>query len=173
MAAITTEGVRHVANLARLEFNDEETEHFTEQLTRILEYIGQLNELETDDVPPTSHIHPHQVFIMGSQERAQRMSPNRMSSNLPIRAKMSLRMHLNLKKDTSVYQEWLIAAINGKEYLCQDPPHRTARKVKNALRIDSAMLYMRSSKRVRLPLWNSQNLSMRVLMLWNLMSKAI
>ena len=70
MAAITTEGVRHVANLARLEFNDEETEHFTEQLTRILEYIGQLNELETDDVPPTSHIHPHQVFIMGSQESA-------------------------------------------------------------------------------------------------------
>ena len=67
---ITTDGVRHVANLARLEFNDEETEHFTEQLARILEYIGKLNELETEDVPPTSHIHPHQVFIMGAQEGA-------------------------------------------------------------------------------------------------------
>lgn len=60
MATITTEGVRHVANLARLEFNDEETQHFTEQLARILDYIGKLNELETDDVPPTSHIHPLQ-----------------------------------------------------------------------------------------------------------------
>lgn len=70
MATITTEGVSHVANLARLEFNDEETEHFTEQLARILEYIGKLNELETDDVPPTSHIHPNQVFIMGAQEGA-------------------------------------------------------------------------------------------------------
>lgn len=67
MATINVEGVRHVANLARLEFNEEETEHFTEQLTRILEYIGKLNELETDDVPPTSHIHPHQVFIMDSE----------------------------------------------------------------------------------------------------------
>ena len=68
MATITTEGVRHVANLARLEFNDEETAHFTEQLARILDYIGKLNELDTDDVPPTSHIHPHQVVIMGGSQ---------------------------------------------------------------------------------------------------------
>ena len=67
---ITMDGVRHVANLARLEFNDAETEHFAEQLAGILEYIGTLNELQTDDVPPTSHIHPHQVFIMGAQEEA-------------------------------------------------------------------------------------------------------
>ncbi|MDE0553992.1 MAG: Asp-tRNA(Asn)/Glu-tRNA(Gln) amidotransferase subunit GatC [Candidatus Poribacteria bacterium] len=68
MPTITTEGVRHVANLARLEFNDEETAHFTEQLTRILDYIGKLNELDTEDVPPTSHIHPHQVVIMGGSQ---------------------------------------------------------------------------------------------------------
>ena len=74
MATITTEGVRHVANLARLEFNDEETEHFTEQLTRILDYIGKLNELDTADVPPTSHIHPHQVVIMGSQGEASHVA---------------------------------------------------------------------------------------------------
>jgi len=74
MATITTEGIRHVANLARLEFNEEETEHFTEQLTRILDYIGKLNELETDHVPPTSHIHPHQVFIMGSEAEASHVA---------------------------------------------------------------------------------------------------
>ena len=60
MATITTEGVTHVANLARLEFNEEEIQHFTEQLARILDYIGKLNELETTDVEPTSHIHPLQ-----------------------------------------------------------------------------------------------------------------
>lgn len=58
MATITPEGVSHVANLARLEFDEEETQDFTVQLSRILDYIGKLNELETDDVPPTSHIHP-------------------------------------------------------------------------------------------------------------------
>ena len=71
---ITIDGVRHVANLARLEFNAEETEHFTEQLARILDYIGKLNELETDDVPPTSHIHPNQVFMMGSQTGASHVA---------------------------------------------------------------------------------------------------
>ena len=74
MPTITTEGVRHVANLARLEFNDEETEQFTEQLARILDYIGKLNELDTEDVPPTSHIHPHQVVIMGSQAGASHVA---------------------------------------------------------------------------------------------------
>lgn len=58
MATITPEDVSHVANLARLEFDEEETQDFTKQLSRILDYIGKLNELETEDVPPTSHIHP-------------------------------------------------------------------------------------------------------------------
>lgn len=60
MSTITPDGVSHVANLARLEFDAEETQDFTTQLTRILDYISKLNELETEDVPPTSHIHPLQ-----------------------------------------------------------------------------------------------------------------
>ena len=109
MATITTEGVRHVANLARLEFNEEETGHFTEQLARILDYIGKLNELETDDVPPTSHIHPHQVFILWVRRLTRRMSPNRMLSSLPVRVKRSSRTLLKLKRDTSAFREWLTA----------------------------------------------------------------
>ncbi len=84
MATINTDDIRHVANLARLEFNEEETEHFTEQLTRILDYIGKLNELETDDVPPTSHIHPHQVFIMDSETEASHVAkPDVVKPSLP------------------------------------------------------------------------------------------
>ena len=82
---ITVDGVRHVANLARLEFNDEETAQFTEQLARILDYIGKLNELETDDVPPTSHIHPHQIFILGSEEGARHVAkPDAVKPSYPI-----------------------------------------------------------------------------------------
>lgn len=58
MAAITPEEVEHVANLARLEFNEEEIDQITHQLGRILDYIGKLNELDTTDVPPTSHVLP-------------------------------------------------------------------------------------------------------------------
>lgn len=58
MAKITIQEVEHVANLARLVFNEEEKKKLTEQLGRILDYIEQLNELDTEDVEPTSHVIP-------------------------------------------------------------------------------------------------------------------
>lgn len=54
--AITVEDVERVAYLARLRFSEEEK--FIFQLNRILEYIAQLNELDTEGVPPTSHVLP-------------------------------------------------------------------------------------------------------------------
>ncbi|MEO1685759.1 MAG: Asp-tRNA(Asn)/Glu-tRNA(Gln) amidotransferase subunit GatC [Cyanobacteria bacterium J06631_12] len=51
---IDIEQVRKVANLARLELSEAEETKFTEQLNGILEYVQQLNELDTDDVPPTT-----------------------------------------------------------------------------------------------------------------------
>jgi len=51
---IDLEQVRKVANLARLELTAAEEEQFTTQLNSILEYVEQLNELDTADVPPTT-----------------------------------------------------------------------------------------------------------------------
>ncbi len=53
---ISKEDVIKVAELARLEFKEEETQLFTEQLGNILEYIEKLNELDTENVEPTSHV---------------------------------------------------------------------------------------------------------------------
>ena len=53
---ITRKEVEYVARLARLELSDEEKEQFTGQLESILEYIDQLNRLDTSGVPPTSHV---------------------------------------------------------------------------------------------------------------------
>jgi len=44
-----------VANLARLEVTEKETEKFTAQLNDILLYIDKLNELDTKGVEPMSH----------------------------------------------------------------------------------------------------------------------
>ena len=54
--ALTREDVEKVALLARLKFSDEEIEKFKEDLNNILDYIHKLNELETDKIPPTSHV---------------------------------------------------------------------------------------------------------------------
>ncbi|BAI81401.1 aspartyl-tRNA(Asn)/glutamyl-tRNA (Gln) amidotransferase subunit C [Deferribacter desulfuricans SSM1] len=53
---ISKKDVKHIAKLARLTFNDEEIEKFTGELNKILDYIHKLNELNTDDVEPTSHV---------------------------------------------------------------------------------------------------------------------
>ncbi|MGQ9609894.1 MAG: Asp-tRNA(Asn)/Glu-tRNA(Gln) amidotransferase subunit GatC [bacterium] len=58
MEKITIKEVEHVANLARLEFNEEEKKKLTQQLAKILDYIDQLNKLDTTNVEPTSHVIP-------------------------------------------------------------------------------------------------------------------
>jgi aspartyl-tRNA(Asn)/glutamyl-tRNA(Gln) amidotransferase subunit C len=55
---ITLEQVRRVADLARLELAPAEEERLTGQLNAILEYMGQLGEVDTTGVEPTSHVLP-------------------------------------------------------------------------------------------------------------------
>jgi aspartyl-tRNA(Asn)/glutamyl-tRNA(Gln) amidotransferase subunit C len=53
---ISPEEVAHVAHLARLNLSEAEQEQFTAQLSAILDYVAQLNEVPTDGVEPTSHV---------------------------------------------------------------------------------------------------------------------
>ncbi len=50
--------IQHVATLARLELSDAEAARLGGQLGRILDYVAQLDALDTDDVPPTTHVLP-------------------------------------------------------------------------------------------------------------------
>jgi len=60
---ITEAEVRHISHLSRLKPSDEEVAQFSGQLSKILDYVEQLNEVDTADVPPTAHALPiHNVF---------------------------------------------------------------------------------------------------------------
>ncbi len=54
--AVTLKDVEHVASLAKLSFSDEEKEKLMQQLNEILEYMEQLNVLDTTNVEPLSHV---------------------------------------------------------------------------------------------------------------------
>ncbi|QKS70444.1 Asp-tRNA(Asn)/Glu-tRNA(Gln) amidotransferase subunit GatC [Paenalkalicoccus suaedae] len=56
MERITKEQVKYVADLARLEFKEEEIGKFGEQLDKIIMAVEQLNEVSTENVEPTSHV---------------------------------------------------------------------------------------------------------------------
>ena len=54
MAKINKEEVKKVAHLARLELNENEINNHAEQLEKILDYIRQLQTIDTGDVPCTT-----------------------------------------------------------------------------------------------------------------------
>ena len=48
--------VLHVARLARLELGDEEVERMSVELSKVLDHIEKIRELDLEGVPPTSHV---------------------------------------------------------------------------------------------------------------------
>ena len=55
---IDKELVHRIAKLARLKLTDEEAQNFTGQLGSILEYIEQLNKVDTSEIEPTNFMAP-------------------------------------------------------------------------------------------------------------------
>jgi len=53
---IDKDTVRRVAFLSRLSLDEKEFELYSGQLASILSYIDKLNEVDTKDTPPTSHV---------------------------------------------------------------------------------------------------------------------
>lgn len=49
--------VARIAHLARIGVKEEELEPLAAELSGILQWIEQLNEVETDDVPPMASVH--------------------------------------------------------------------------------------------------------------------
>ena len=61
--SLSADEVRWVAHLARLELSDAELETTTRQLSAILDYVNQLQQINTDGVEPLAHPLPiHNVF---------------------------------------------------------------------------------------------------------------
>jgi aspartyl-tRNA(Asn)/glutamyl-tRNA(Gln) amidotransferase subunit C len=48
--------VQHVARLARLELDDEELERMAAELSKVLDHVEQIRQLDLEGVPPTSHV---------------------------------------------------------------------------------------------------------------------
>lgn len=52
---ISREEIQHVANLARLQLNEDEIGRMTRQLDMILSYVEKLDEIDTQGITPTTH----------------------------------------------------------------------------------------------------------------------
>lgn len=53
--SVNNKQVEQIAKLARLKFDENEIENLTKDMNKILDYMDQLNELDTDNIEPLSH----------------------------------------------------------------------------------------------------------------------
>ncbi|MEM1271174.1 MAG: Asp-tRNA(Asn)/Glu-tRNA(Gln) amidotransferase subunit GatC [Bacteroidota bacterium] len=53
--SITLEHIRHLSRLSRIRLTDAEAQRMVGELSSILGYIEQLQEIDTEGVPPMSH----------------------------------------------------------------------------------------------------------------------
>jgi aspartyl-tRNA(Asn)/glutamyl-tRNA(Gln) amidotransferase subunit C len=76
-AAVDPETVRHVADLARIDLDDDEVERFTEKFADILEYFETLEEVpEVDEEPDLANVmRPDEVEDSLSQDEALGNAP--------------------------------------------------------------------------------------------------
>jgi len=81
---ITIKDVEYVAGLAKLELSEAEKRKFAKELDKIIKYIDQLKEVDTENIPPTSHIIPmenvlreNKVEISLSQDEALTNAPDK------------------------------------------------------------------------------------------------
>jgi aspartyl-tRNA(Asn)/glutamyl-tRNA(Gln) amidotransferase subunit C len=74
--------VEHVALLARLDLTDEEMKTFENQLGQILEHASRVQELDTDNVAPTSHIAPL-TNVLREDKKGKCLTNEEALSNAP------------------------------------------------------------------------------------------
>jgi aspartyl-tRNA(Asn)/glutamyl-tRNA(Gln) amidotransferase subunit C len=74
--------VRRIARLARLRLSDEEVHLFTGQLARILDYVRQIESLNTAGVEPLAHA-PPVTDVLREDEPRDGLTRGQALSNAP------------------------------------------------------------------------------------------
>lgn len=80
--SISNNDVQHVAKLARLNLTAEEEHTLTGQLNAILKYAEKLNELDTENIEPTTHV-LHVSNVMREDETKESLSIEQVMRNAP------------------------------------------------------------------------------------------
>ncbi len=96
MPKLTPEEVQHIAELAKLTLTPEEIERYAADLSAILEYAQQLQQVETDHIPPTASVLPLRN-VMRADEPRPGLEPEEALANAPEREDGYFKVHAVLE----------------------------------------------------------------------------
>lgn len=78
MSIITTDDVHHLAQLSSLQLSDSEVENLRADLENIINYINQLNEVDTSGVEPTYQVTGLENVWRGDEIDAGSVTPEQL-----------------------------------------------------------------------------------------------
>ena len=80
---LKTEDVKNIAHLARLNIDDGSVEQYATDLSRILDLVDQMNQVDTDHVEPMAHpmdasqrLRPDEISETNQRDKFQAIAPN-------------------------------------------------------------------------------------------------
>lgn len=80
---MTKEEVQKLAKLSKIKLSEEEVKKFQEELSNILQYVEQLNEVNTDGVEPTSQVTGLENVSRKDKEESYDTDHADLMSNVP------------------------------------------------------------------------------------------
>jgi aspartyl-tRNA(Asn)/glutamyl-tRNA(Gln) amidotransferase subunit C len=80
--ALSTEDVRDIAKLAKLQINEDELDRYKQDLSRILEFVEQMNQADVENVEPMAHpqdmmqpLRVDEIAETNQREKFQQIAP--------------------------------------------------------------------------------------------------
>ncbi|MFK8026832.1 MAG: Asp-tRNA(Asn)/Glu-tRNA(Gln) amidotransferase subunit GatC [Gammaproteobacteria bacterium] len=80
--ALSTEDVRDIAKLAKLQINEDELDHYKQELSRILEFVEQMNQANVENIEPMAHpqdmmqsLRVDEIAETNQREKFQQIAP--------------------------------------------------------------------------------------------------
>ena len=80
---VNKELIAKLSSLSKLKFNKEETELISEDLSKMVKFINQLNELETDGIEPLIHMN-EEINNWREDKLGEVLSQEKALTNSPV-----------------------------------------------------------------------------------------
>lgn len=79
---VSIDEVRHIAKLAHLSFSESEEKRMADEMSKILDYMETLREVDVDGIPPMSHV-LESANVYREDRAEQRISHEEALKNAP------------------------------------------------------------------------------------------
>lgn len=95
---VSLEEARKIADLARLQFTEEELESYRDHLNEVLTYVDKLNELDTTNVEPTYYTQSSDEKLRKDEIKAS-LSIEEVMKNAPLHGHGFFRVPKVIQED--------------------------------------------------------------------------